>query len=85
MIGASPALLEVDSFADLATSTDLAAPLRNAEHARWRSLASRADMRFVGVALPRVLARPPWQDDGTRDDGFRYARIRARPARTASG
>ena len=73
MIGASPALLEADNFTDLATSTDLAAPLRNTEHARWRSLASRADMRFVGVALPRVLARPPWQDDGTRDDGFRYA------------
>ena len=30
-------------------------------------------MRFVGVALPRVLARPPWEDDGTRADGFRYA------------
>jgi type VI secretion system protein ImpD/type VI secretion system protein ImpC len=72
IIGASPALLEVDSFADLATSTDLAAPLRNADHARWRSLSSRADMRFVGVALPHVLARPPWQDDGTRTDGFRY-------------
>jgi type VI secretion system ImpC/EvpB family protein len=25
------------------------------------------------VALPRVLARAPWQDDGTRTDGFRYA------------
>jgi type VI secretion system protein ImpD/type VI secretion system protein ImpC len=73
VIGASPALLEVDSFADLATSTDLAAPLRNAEHARWRSLASRPDMRFVGVALPHVLAREPWQDDGTRTDNFRYA------------
>ena len=73
MIGASPALLEADSFVDLATSTDLAAPLRNADHTRWRSLASRADMRFVGVAMPRVLARPPWQDDGTRDDGFRYS------------
>ncbi|MEJ0018311.1 MAG: type VI secretion system contractile sheath large subunit [Acetobacteraceae bacterium] len=73
VIGASPALLEVDSFTDLATSTDLAAPLRNAEHARWRSLAARADMRFVGVALPHVLARPPWQDDGTRADGFRYS------------
>ncbi len=72
MIGASPGLLEVDSFADLATSIDLAAPLRNTEHTRWRSLASRADMRFVGVALPRVLGRPPWPDDGTRDDGFRY-------------
>ncbi len=72
IIGASPALLEVDSFTDLATSIDLAAPLRNADHARWRSLASRADMRFVGVTLPHVLARQPWQDDGTRADGFRY-------------
>jgi type VI secretion system ImpC/EvpB family protein len=73
VIGASPALLEVDSFADLATSTDLAAPLRNADHARWRSLSSRPDMRFAGVALPHLLARPPWEDDGTRTDGFRYA------------
>ena len=72
MIGASPGLLEVDRFADLATSTDIAGPLRNTDHVRWRSLASRADMRFVGVALPRLLARLPWQDDGTRDDGFRY-------------
>ena len=73
IVGASPALLEVDSFADLANVVDIAGPLRNAEHARWRSLAARADMRFVGVALPRLLARPPWQDDGTRADGFRYA------------
>jgi type VI secretion system protein ImpD/type VI secretion system protein ImpC len=73
VIGASPTLFEVDTFADLATTIDVAAPLRNAEHARWRSLASRADMRFVGVALPRLLARPPWQDDGTRTDRFRYA------------
>jgi type VI secretion system ImpC/EvpB family protein len=65
-------MLEVDNFADLATSTDLAAPLRNQEHARWRSLGTRADMRFIGVALPHVLARSPWQDDGTRTDGFRY-------------
>ena len=30
-------------------------------------------MRFIGVALPRVLARPPWEDDPARVDGFRYA------------
>ena len=73
ILGASPALLEVDSFADLASVIDITAPLRNADHARWRSLASRPDMRFVGVALPHLLARPPWEDDGTRADGFRYA------------
>lgn len=73
ILGASPQLLEVDSFADLSVVTDVTAALRNTEHARWRSLASRADMRFVGIALPRLLARPPWEDDGTRTDTFRYA------------
>jgi type VI secretion system ImpC/EvpB family protein len=73
ILGASPTVLEVDSFADLASVVDLASPLRNAEHARWRTLTTRSDMRFIGIALPRVLARPPWEDDGTRADCFRYA------------
>ncbi|PPQ33365.1 type VI secretion system contractile sheath large subunit [Rhodopila globiformis] len=73
ILGASPALLEVDHFYELANVLDVTAPLRNTDHARWRGLGTRTDMRFVGVALPRMLARPPWQDDGTRDDGFRYA------------
>jgi type VI secretion system ImpC/EvpB family protein len=53
--------------------------LRNADHARWRSLGARADMRFIGIALPRMLARVPWPDDGTRDDGFRYAEYAPAP------
>ena len=72
ILGASPTLLEVDSFEDLGNVLDITAPLVNAEHARWRGLAARSDMRFVGVALPRMLARTPWEDDGTRTDGFRY-------------
>ena len=72
IVGAHPALLEVDDFADLATVTDIASPLRNAEHARWRNLTARVDTRFLGITLPRLLARPPWEDDGTRADGFRY-------------
>ncbi len=73
ILGVSPALLEVDDFADLATVTDIASPLRNNDHARWRSLTTRPDTRFIGLALPRLLARAPWEDDGTRPDGFRYA------------
>ena len=73
ILGASPALLEVDSFTDLHNVTDVTAALRNTDHARWRSLSSRPDMRFVGLALPRMLARLPWEDDATRADGFRYA------------
>jgi type VI secretion system protein ImpD/type VI secretion system protein ImpC len=73
IVGASPVLLEVDDFADLATVTDIASPLRNAEHARWRNLTTRVDTRFLGITLPRLLARAPWEDDGTRADNFRYA------------
>jgi type VI secretion system ImpC/EvpB family protein len=72
VVSASPALFEVDEFADLAMASDPASPLRQKLHERWRSLAGRDDMRFVCVVLPRVLARPPWPDDPARPDGFRY-------------
>ncbi|MEA2737647.1 MAG: type secretion system protein ImpD [Acetobacteraceae bacterium] len=73
VLAASPALLDVDEFADLAMASDPASPLRQPLHDRWRSLAGREDMRFVCVVMPRVLARPPWTDDPARADGFRYA------------
>jgi len=73
ILAASPALLGVDEFADLANVTDLAAPFRAADYARWRGLAQREDCRFLAITLPRVLARAPWCDDTARADGFRYA------------
>lgn len=72
VLGGSPALLGADEWSDLALTTDPAAALRDPEHARWRKLAARDDMRFVAVTLPRLLARPPWPDDPARRDGFRY-------------
>jgi type VI secretion system ImpC/EvpB family protein len=73
VLAASPVLLGVDSFADLAIAPDLTDPFRSPDFARWRSLSSREEMRFVAVTLPRLLARPPWEDDPRRIDGFRYA------------
>lgn len=72
VVSLHPAVLEVDGFADLENVRDITAPLRNTDHARWRSLAGRPDMRFVAVTLPRLLARLPWADDTSRTDGFRY-------------
>ena len=73
VLAASPALLQVEEFTDLAMVVDVSDPFRTAEFARWRSLSSREEMRFIGVTLPRVLARLPWEDDPGRADGFRYA------------
>ena len=73
MLSAAPTLLDVDDWDDLAMTADPAFPLRDAAHARWRRLSNREDMRFIAVALPRLLARIPWADDPGRHDGFRYA------------
>lgn len=72
VLALDPHVLEVDAFADLDGVRDIAAPLRGPDHMRWRSLAGRADMRFIAVTLPRLLARHPWADDPSRVDGFRY-------------
>ncbi len=63
VVAASPALLGVDRFGDLALSQDPAACLADGEHARWRQLAAREDARFLCITLPRVLARAPWRRD----------------------
>ncbi len=72
VLAASPTLLQVEDFADLAMVTELGDPFRGPEFTRWRGLSSREEMRFVAIALPRVLARTPWDDDPARADGFRY-------------
>ncbi len=72
VVAAAPELLEVETFATLAAVAEPAASLENDEHARWRTLRDGPDQRFLAVVLPRVLARPPWPDDGSRGDGFRY-------------
>jgi type VI secretion system ImpC/EvpB family protein len=73
VLAASPALLQIEEFADLGMAVDIPDPFRSPEFTRFRSLSSREDMRFIGITLPRVLARPPWADDPARIDGFRYA------------
>jgi type VI secretion system ImpC/EvpB family protein len=73
VLAASPGLLELDSFADLAGVQDPSASMRSAEYQRWRGLFSQEDIRFLAVVLPRVLARPPWDDDDLRAEGWRYA------------
>jgi type VI secretion system protein ImpD/type VI secretion system protein ImpC len=72
VFAASPALVGLDSFAEAAPAFDLTDALGGPEHARWRNAAALEDMRFLCVALPRVLGRAPWPDDGSRVDRFRY-------------
>jgi len=53
-------LLGLDSMADIDRLPPLDTLHGGVEFAAWRSLRSSADARFVGLVLPRVLARLPY-------------------------
>jgi type VI secretion system protein ImpD/type VI secretion system protein ImpC len=72
VVGASPALLGVDEFAELSGVADPAAAMSSAEYQRWKRLSTLEDSRFVAVTLPRTLARLPWEEALDRHRGFRF-------------
>ena len=69
---AHPSLFGLDSFATLDYRLDHAATFEHKEYVTWRALRDSEDARFLGLTLPRVLMRAPYEDDGTRVDAFRF-------------
>ena len=81
--GAHPAMFGVDRFSGLEQPLNLAGAFDQMEYFHWNDLRTEEDVRFVGLTMPRVLMRLPYEDDGTRADGFPLPRRRDRP-RTAA-
>src|SRR5262245_18458777 len=57
---ASPALMQMGSWQELANPRDLTKIFTTPEYAAWRSLRASEDARYVGLAMPRFLARLPY-------------------------
>ncbi|MEZ6136670.1 MAG: type VI secretion system contractile sheath large subunit [Pirellulaceae bacterium] len=64
--GASPSLFGVDNFVDLQHTQDLGRGFLLPEFVKWRSLRKQEDARFVGLAMPRVVMRKPYEIEDTR-------------------
>jgi type VI secretion system protein ImpC len=58
--GASPTLMQMDSWQELANPRDLTKIFTTPEYAAWRSLRDSEDSKYVGLAMPRFLARMPY-------------------------
>lgn len=58
--GASPSLMQMDSWQELANPRDLTKIFTTAEYAAWRSLRESDDSRYIGLAMPRFLSRTPY-------------------------
>jgi type VI secretion system protein ImpC len=57
---AGPTLLQMDSWQELANPRDLTKIFTTPEYASWRSLRDAEDSRYIGLAMPRFLARLPY-------------------------
>ena len=58
--GAAPSLLQMDSWQELANPRDLTKIFGNTEYTAWRSLRDSDDSKYIGLAMPRFLARLPY-------------------------
>lgn len=58
--GADPSLFQLDSWQELNDRRDLTKIFQTPEYASWRSLRESDDSRYIGLAMPRFLARQPY-------------------------
>jgi len=60
---ASPTLMQMDTWEELANPKSIAGIFSTPEYAAWRTLRDSEDARYIGLAMPRTLARLPYGND----------------------
>ena len=72
IIAADPPLLDLEAFTELERSHNLQQAMAKADYIKWHSLRHSDDSRFLGIVLPRVLMRAPYDQRRGRADKFRF-------------
>ena len=60
LAAASPSVMQMGSWQELANPRDLTKVFTTPEYAAWRSLRESEDSRYLGLAMPRFLSRLPY-------------------------
>ncbi|HXU81312.1 MAG TPA: type VI secretion system contractile sheath large subunit [Polyangia bacterium] len=58
--GTASSLFQMESWQELANPRDVAKIFTTPEYAAWRSLRQSDDAKYIGLAMPRFLARRPY-------------------------
>jgi type VI secretion system protein ImpD len=61
-----PSMFGMDEFVGLERTLNLERMFQQKEYAAWKTLREDEDSRFLGLVLPRVLLRHPYQADALR-------------------
>ena len=70
--GTAPSLFQMESWQELGNPRDLTKIFSTPEYAGWRSLRESEDARYIGLALPRFLARRPYGAKSDPVDEFDF-------------
>jgi len=70
--GASPTVMQMDSWQELANPRDLTKIFTTPEYAAWRSLRESDDAKYLGLTMPRFLARLPYGAKTNPVEGFDF-------------
>jgi type VI secretion system protein ImpC len=70
--GGSPNVFGMESFQELANPRDLAKIFSTPEYAAWRALRESEDSKYIGLAMPRMLARSPYGAKADPVEAFNY-------------
>ena len=73
LAGASPDLLDLDSFTEMDRPIDIAKIFETSEMANWNSLRDSGDSRYLALTAPRVLVRLPWGPDSAPVEAIDFA------------
>lgn len=75
--GAAPTLMQMDSWQELSNPRDLTKIFQTPEYAAWRSLRESEDSRYIGLAMPRFLARLPYGAKTSPVEQFDFEEVTA--------
>jgi type VI secretion system protein ImpC len=70
--GASPTVMQMESWQELANPRDLTKIFLTPEYAAWRSLRESEDSRYLVMCMPRFLARLPYGAKTNPVEGFDF-------------
>ncbi len=69
---AAPSLFQMEAWQELSNPRDLAKIFQTPDYASWRSLRDSDDARYIGITLPRFLARRPYGAKSEPVDEFDF-------------
>jgi type VI secretion system protein ImpC len=69
---AAPTVMQMESWGELSNPRDLTKIFQTPEYAAWRSLRESEDSRYIGLCMPRFLARLPYGAKTEPVDEFNF-------------